>query len=1131
MIASNVVIAAAGSGKTTRLVVEYLRLLATGIPADQIIAITFTRAAGAELVDRVGAALRAGLGDQVALADLADAWPEYAKALPTDDATSRRALRALGAAPVGTTDSFVQSLLAEFALDAALPLSSGQSIPLDRLAQSGASCADAFDAAARSLIDPANGAIPPEATRCLERMTLGALLTQVGRLAAAPPGAWITGEELRVKADELALLAARQVAEAGVSFNSAAAGREDQELARAWLMGARTETAPPGLLAYVANRLDATAKDSEALRSALAGAAVDVGVCRVGGDAFVKPFTSDRIEGLGAADVLRADLIQLARLTRDEGLRLVASAGGLDYDMMCDVAIRLCEKAPARLRSRFQALLVDEAQDANPKQMALYEALSVLPGEGRRLATTYVGDPRQSIYLFRGAEPRVFEDCVAQATAAGTLDSLNQNYRSSLSLVAAHRALFDAAAGTSDSPRLPGVLSLAGVRSVEKNAELELNTAWRAPVVIVPGQLASGTGEQKVRAWKPGDVDAAAVELFAERVLGAWAHAQAEEPAKKSQTAAVLATSWGRAIIARDRLRVPVPGRPAIEAFLDGSRDLLGTRTAADVRVLVRALWSSADRIAWAALWKLPCVGLTDAGLALLAAGEGVLPGEAADDDEQPVLGGLSGPVYGGRLDPNVYGGSDVLAFARAQPVLRDALNRIGRAPTAEVIENVATRLRLRALLRVGPDGADAVGQLEVILDWVRQAERDGVDPDAVISLLDPEGLEGGDVPRLSLTRPARSIACTTVFQAKGLAWDHVCVVGGGAIGRSATGDEWVRGRVQWEGSERALVGVKLDMSGGLDPAADIVSALGGAVSRVRADEERLRVVYVAITRARRSVTLGLLRKGGSGIQGKLAEAWLGTESALHGVEIVERPLAPDVAASPQQSVEALAAFGVEPASPTGWRLVSPSSDAASRKRDAVEAASSAVVGRVKSFVVGTAAVAYPDAINALRGDGAGTLLHAWMAAGGFVGGVGAEEASALLAEWSVPVSQELVDWLGHKSTQVRAKLPSIHALLTGPGVRLVFEAPLVGVVSDADAQRLYSGSIDMLAVLPDGRIWIVDFKGQTSPATAVDLANDSTFRGYVLQVEAYRRSIEAAGYTVAGCGLLFLGTMTWVEW
>jgi ATP-dependent exoDNAse (exonuclease V) beta subunit len=118
-----VVTAPAGSGKTTLLLHHYLRHLGS-TPIDRIVAITFTRKAAAELVDRLAAILRAIADPASHPGALAKAQALYGDVLPSPEA-ARAALRSLDAAPVCTVDAFTLSLVQEFLLEARLPLAGG----------------------------------------------------------------------------------------------------------------------------------------------------------------------------------------------------------------------------------------------------------------------------------------------------------------------------------------------------------------------------------------------------------------------------------------------------------------------------------------------------------------------------------------------------------------------------------------------------------------------------------------------------------------------------------------------------------------------------------------------------------------------------------------------------------------------------------------------------------------------------------------------------------------------------------------------------------------------------------------------------------------------------------------------
>jgi exodeoxyribonuclease V beta subunit len=87
------------------------------------------------------------------------------------------------------------------------------------------------------------------------------------------------------------------------------------------------------------------------------------------------------------------------------------------------------------IRDRFKAALVDEFQDTDPVQYSIFQ--KIYGGKGMRVF--FVGDPKQAIYGFRGADVFTY---IQAAAAAPKQFTLGKNWRSTTELVSAVNSLF-----------------------------------------------------------------------------------------------------------------------------------------------------------------------------------------------------------------------------------------------------------------------------------------------------------------------------------------------------------------------------------------------------------------------------------------------------------------------------------------------------------------------------------------------------------------------------------------------------------------------------------------------------------------------------------------------------------------
>jgi ATP-dependent exoDNAse (exonuclease V) beta subunit len=106
--------------------------------------------------------------------------------------------------------------------------------------------------------------------------------------------------------------------------------------------------------------------------------------------------------------------------------------GLIDYTDMEVLVSRLLDKPPVRavLKDELDLLMVDEFQDTNPIQLEVFLKLSQLATH-----SVWVGDPKQSIYGFRGAEPRLMEAIIRAAGGIKIDNVLTRSWRSRADLV------------------------------------------------------------------------------------------------------------------------------------------------------------------------------------------------------------------------------------------------------------------------------------------------------------------------------------------------------------------------------------------------------------------------------------------------------------------------------------------------------------------------------------------------------------------------------------------------------------------------------------------------------------------------------------------------------------------------
>lgn len=153
-------------------------------------------------------------------------------------------------------------------------------------------------------------------------------------------------------------------------------------------------------------------------------------------------------EPLGALDAQSAQMlplwIRLLAKVQNVYQKLKAERALVDFDDLERLTAQVLSQEQIRRRYReaeFNHLLVDEFQDTNDRQWQIIRALGDLDRGGTLFV---VGDPKQSIYQFRGADVSVFNRVRKRIAtdAAGKELSLSTSFRSHGRLIAQFNGLF-----------------------------------------------------------------------------------------------------------------------------------------------------------------------------------------------------------------------------------------------------------------------------------------------------------------------------------------------------------------------------------------------------------------------------------------------------------------------------------------------------------------------------------------------------------------------------------------------------------------------------------------------------------------------------------------------------------------
>ena len=822
--------APAGSGKTELLTRRMLALLAHADAPEEILAITFTRKAAAEMRARVHRALtmpRPEANDpSLARWELAQA------ALARSRERGWRLERHVSRLSIMTLDALAAGLARR------LPLLSGLGAPPAPLEDA----RPVYREAARAALEQAlaDAALAADAERLLLHQDnrlprlmdlMAAMLARRetwlplvarhardldGLRAAMEANLAVVMRERLAQADRLTPPAMKAALPELARFAAANLGREDAALAMpagwpeadvarmpAWkvlasalLTGGGKLRSPRGLSVNAGFPRECKA-EKERMKEMLALAEATPGLTEAFAAVAGLPDAAAYDDGQWR---VIAALFRLLPLAHAELAIRFAARGEMDFTGIALAALDALtddEGCPTdlllRLDGRIRHVLVDEFQDTSELQVQLLRCLTAgwELGDGRTLFL--VGDPMQSIYRFRKAEVSLFlkaADNAAELPPVSAL-GLERNFRSTPAIVEWVNRAFERI--------FPPVADVV-----------------HGAIPCAPALAARDDDEESgvhLHRWLGRD-DAAE----AERVVEIARAARAE-----GRRVGVLGRSRAHLReVVRALARAGLPYR-AVDVL-----PLADAPEARWLRALARALLHPLDDDAWLAILRMPCCGLDTRDLwALLAGREGGV-WQALNDEAQV----------------------ERLAERERARFVREALApcvaAAWRAPVAELVEAAWRRLGMPAL--VGERGRENAARVLEALGRVE--EEGGVAGHAPFARLDAVLADLYAAP--DPDPEAAGLEVLTMHGAKGLQWDTVILPGLGRRPRNGDAPLLAFTETVAEGDVRLLLAAR-PAAGGDD---DAVFRMVRDIERAKEAQEDRRLFYVACTRAERALHL-----------------------------------------------------------------------------------------------------------------------------------------------------------------------------------------------------------------------------------------------------------------------------------
>lgn len=830
---SLLVAAGAGSGKTAVMAARVAMLFAQGVAPRYVAAITFTELAASELQVRVREFTEMLCNDTIP-AEMSVALPHGLK--PAQRAHLQQALMLIDELACSTIHGFCQRLIKPYPVEA--DIDPGATV-MDGL-QAQQVFDQLLDKWLWEALDSGDGGLLATLIAHDAATALTLLRAVAGKLRhlknTAGPGTAVvasaaqTFRQMTGQFDDFVAAAGvheEATAAAASCFASMAHSLQDSHAADQDVQLARW------LLLDVASAIRTKEGDLKAfkVKGKWEAAVVASGLKKSEGAALAATATSHyaaceqawlRLKQLLAeqtlarlAEVLQPVLGNFERYKRDSAL--------LDFDDLIFAAralLRDHEAVRRALGARYRYLLVDEFQDTDPLQTEILWRLCGDPRGGVRSpdwsnyvirpgALFLVGDPKQAIYRFRGADIAAYtqaREAFLQDDPASVV-SISTNFRSRAPILAYVNQCFEARL---NEPGQPGFIALDAFRDSDEEIPA---------VMALDVEINADSGQGATEAARNAEAEAVAalcLQLINQHQIPDRRSGQLRqcEPGDIALLAPMGTELW-RYEAALERRGIPVASQ--------AGKGFYRRQEVQDLIALTRVLADSSDTIAFGALLRGPLIGLTEEELLDLV---WRLPHDAALPQKLP------------RLDMNVDPSQIEHPLAREVLLKLQALRRLRNGTTPHLLLSQAIdAFHVRAILAQRHNGQAerALANVDQYLAMSRHYAVAGV-----VAFATAMSTAWEDEARAAEGQPdvqEDAVTLFTVHAAKGLEWPIVVPVN--MMTKTMAADS-----------------IFIDRSSGQFQCR-LFGAMPGGYADARRQEdqelgrERIRLWYVAATRAR----------------------------------------------------------------------------------------------------------------------------------------------------------------------------------------------------------------------------------------------------------------------------------------